>query len=446
MKRFLLYLLVASVFFSCDDDKEILDVTMKGESISFEPIFGGATMKYDLSDISTDVYYIKAEYFDRNGKNCIVKGSYLSKQMDLMGFVEEAKNVPVKITLLNQNNVESEVLELKFDTKECVAQSVANSVQAHPYWSGFYVDYEAEDKGGFIHVAKVGIDPFTKVVDTLLLSTEAIRPSEEGKKNKLLFSDVCDIKTNLTDVVVWTEDLKGNILKKKQFPKIKAVMAGIIDPGYNEEDNTLNFDFIGSSYENEGKKLSWKYLFDGDTKGYKHILNGGNNYYRYRSETKALKYDNRFVIDLKEPKNLAKIRLYSGLRSAVNFESSLFDSHPEGMTPCHVVIYGANELKTKMNGPFKVTDWEATQTTKLAEYQEDAFAPLSEKWHYPFCTKLTQNTDAAGILKADPCFLQLKFVISENTYRYVVMQVLENSCDVDDGYLVDRPKTDDMIT
>ena len=440
MKRILLYLSVVFICFSCEDDKEVFDTTIPSENIVFESIYGGAIMKYDLSKSSTDVYYIKAEYIDITGKTNIVKGTYLSKEVKLMGFVEEQKGVPVKISLLDQNNVESKHLNLTFDTKESVACSVAKNAKVHPYWSGFYVDYEAKENGGFIHVAKVGLDPFTKVVDTLLLATKPIEASMDDKKNKILFADVCNAETNLTDVVIWTEDLRGNTINKKSFPKIQAVIADLIDP--------VAFDFVGSSLENEENKIGWKYLFDGDTKGYQHTLNGGDEYYRFRSMKNALPANNKWIVDLKEAKNLAKIRLYSGLRSGANFNQTLFNTHPEEMVPCHVKIYGANNIVTKMNGPYEEIDWDATEKVQLAEHQEKSFSPATEKWHYPFCVRLKDNMDAVGIEKADPCFLQLKFEISEDTYRYVVLEVLENSCatSLDGIHIMDHAPEDGIVT
>ena len=118
MKKLIYILLTLSIFYGCQEDKEVgFDITIPQENISFQPTAGGAIMRYRLP-ADPDILSIRVRYQDAFGKEILRTGSYACDSLFLVGFNEARQGVLASITLCNRNNVESAPLEIAFDTKD----------------------------------------------------------------------------------------------------------------------------------------------------------------------------------------------------------------------------------------------------------------------------------------------------------------------------------------
>ena len=79
MIRKILFLLpVLFVFFACkDDDENGFDVPVEFRKISFEPVPGGAVMRYRLPD-DMNIFGVRARYNDAYGRQLVKEGTYLT--------------------------------------------------------------------------------------------------------------------------------------------------------------------------------------------------------------------------------------------------------------------------------------------------------------------------------------------------------------------------------
>ena len=68
MKKLIYILLTLSIFYGCQEDKEVgFDITIPQENISFQPTAGGAIMRYRLP-ADPDILSIRVRYQDAFGK------------------------------------------------------------------------------------------------------------------------------------------------------------------------------------------------------------------------------------------------------------------------------------------------------------------------------------------------------------------------------------------
>ena len=281
MKKIILFLVVISLI-SCDkNDEQYLDVNVPVENITFEPIPGGALLNYKIPK-NLGIYAIKAEYLDYKGRNVTVQSTYLSQQLSLHGFINATENIPIKVSYLDVDGAETKVQKLSFNVDDCVARKVLNSVEVSTFWSGFAVRYECEDEpNGLIHIAKVGVDHFTGEIDTLLIETAVIKEGQQC----LEYGEFAD-ENNMSKVVVWTEDFRGNIIPNKKFSEIEASIAEVLQGGNAEEGGFWQIE--GPSVEDESVKLGMKYLYDGDTKNIQKALDSDvNNCYMFCSPSRS---------------------------------------------------------------------------------------------------------------------------------------------------------------
>ena len=196
MRTILLVLLLIGGFWACTDDESYFDVEMPRENISFRPISGGAVMYYTLPQ-DKGIESIIVRYKDAFGKNIVRSGSYVSDTLMLVGFNEAIKGVKAQVTLCNRNNVESEPIEVTFDTENSGAVAFFEQLEVKPSWNGFMLTYNVpENANGMAHVFYVWKNPTTGESDTLLMSSFAI----VGGADTLAFPLKNSGKTN--DVVV----------------------------------------------------------------------------------------------------------------------------------------------------------------------------------------------------------------------------------------------------
>jgi hypothetical protein len=299
-------MMLATLASCTKDDSNSFSVNVPEEGITFEEMPGAAVMKYNLP-ANQDIYAIRAEYKDYKDRSITKEGTYQGNMLVLDGFVEAKKDVDVKITFYDKNDKASKSVNRKFSVANSVPKEVMNSVKLKKFWHGFSVQYDCEDEPtGLIHIGKLGIGQHG-TMDTLLIETKRI---EQGKV-QLDYFEVADTVTNTTDVVVWAEDFSGNILDDIKAEKIKAAIPALLK---REVNGTINWDFWGSSYENEEYKMGKKYLWDGDKKGMKKWENDrvGKSMYVYGTDSWALPLRDwqALRVVLAEPQTLAGIRFY----------------------------------------------------------------------------------------------------------------------------------------
>ncbi len=100
----------------CREDDEIgFAVPVEFRKIAFDPIPGGAVMRYRLPD-NLDIFGVRARYVNAYGQELIKEGTYLSDTILLDGFTEAQTDVPVSVTFFNNSMQESEPLALAFKT------------------------------------------------------------------------------------------------------------------------------------------------------------------------------------------------------------------------------------------------------------------------------------------------------------------------------------------
>ena len=114
MKNIWLFLCIF-FFIACEDDENYLDVSVPAESITFEPVSGGAIMRYSLPR-PTDIYLVQARYTDAQGQEMKVSSSAYLDTLELLGFNAAMTGVPVEVTFLDRNNIESQPMNFTFNT------------------------------------------------------------------------------------------------------------------------------------------------------------------------------------------------------------------------------------------------------------------------------------------------------------------------------------------
>lgn len=116
MKRLVYIWLVAWVLWGCQKEEAYFDVLVPADGLTFSPVEGGAVMHYRLP-ADEKVYSIRVRYQDGFGKDMIRTGSYACDSLLITGFNEARKGVKAYVTLCDRNDVESEALEVTFDTR-----------------------------------------------------------------------------------------------------------------------------------------------------------------------------------------------------------------------------------------------------------------------------------------------------------------------------------------
>lgn len=399
MKKILYLLTLAVVIFACDKDDPTFNIDVVGESISFTAFPGGATMHYMVAD-NSDVQGIRAVYNDFEGNQKIVEGSHSNNELKLYGFVDAMTNVPVKIYYLDKNDVASEPIEKTFNTLDCAARAIFDDLSVTPYWTGFMVSYTApEETDGFVHIARrVTLENG----DTEIRILQSM-PIESGEAT-FRFTDTAD-EENFTDVLVWSEDFFGNKVKTEEYENVVA----LTDTKLVWQDN---FEFLGSSEENEDLKTGVKYLFDGDIKGHQNLLSGnGNSPYSFVSESGSM--PGFWTVEFNEAQHPSRVRVYQALNTGINWPELYYLHWQEYLMPNHVKFYMGNDLEAP------IEEW-----LEVGEFFEPLSTPEHLRWIYPTYNVHEAYKDIEGLGLADPCFFEILIDPTDEPYKYLRMEVL----------------------
>lgn len=167
MKKLVYIWLAVWSLWSCQKDEAYFDVLVPADGLTFSPVEGGAVMHYRLP-ADEEVYGIRVRYKDAFGRDMIRTGSYACDSLLITGFNEARKGVKAFVTLCNRNDVESEALEVTFDTRDSGPIAFINNLEVVSGWgNGFVLTYNLkEDLKGMVNLFYVGEDPKTKQPDT----------------------------------------------------------------------------------------------------------------------------------------------------------------------------------------------------------------------------------------------------------------------------------------
>lgn len=395
-------------FCGCEEDETLFGVSIPKENVSFTPVSGGAVMHYRLPNDS-DVLSICARYKNAQGKEEMRSGSYACDSLVLSGFDEAAENIPVSVTLYDRAGNESAPEQFTFSTKDSGPILLLDNVKVSPKWAGFEVSYDIpEAASGMAHVFYVGENPQTHEPDTLLLESFFF----DGGADTLTFKLQQEQSENT--VVIRTENIEGGyIAGEKVIEGIKAYNMELMFPDL--------YDFLDPeelTIEDETSMLSKKYLFDGDTKGFTCFgIQDSKVFGTYLAGPYAFGKP-LFILDLKEAKHLAEVRLYTVLHLKRSF-AGIFKNFYEEKLPNDVTIYGSNNKDDEAS-------W-----VELGHFQQDRGLDPSLRW----CAKCAGPywwyigsgalTKKEQIEAADPYYMSIQFPIESGEYRYLKVVVNE---------------------
>lgn len=406
MKNILFMLLLIVGFWRCQHEDHFFDISVDRENFTFQPMAGGAIMRYTLPR-DKDVLSIRVRYQDALGNEILRTGSYACDSLMLIGFNEARKRVPATVTVCDRNNVESEPVEVFFDTEDSGPVAFFNHLEVKPGWNGFMITYDAPKKArGIAHVFYVGKDPKTLQPDTLLLSSFAINEGSDTLAFALKQSEA----TN--QVVIRTEDFRGYMVKQKIWEKVEAYNTEKLAPSKFKFEDPENL-----SRENPELKLGYEYLFDGDTKGLICLNTGEQIFNTYLAGPGAVGVP-LFILDLQEPRMIASVNLYALLYVQKTFpwgdkiwrNGTLMD-----MLPCKVSVYVSNDKNNEAS-------WK-----KMAFFEEDKDMTVVSRWcsrAYGIMYSSILN-EPEEIEKAEPCCVEMNLPATGEAYRYVKVVVDE---------------------
>ncbi|WP_279090328.1 DUF4959 domain-containing protein [Butyricimonas virosa] len=410
---FLFILLLA--LFACQDDDKVFDIEVPNDFVRAEAVPGGAMVYYNLP-AKSDVFAINFRYKDCRGNDVLKVGDYGSDSLLLDGFNEHQTGVPVFVSLVNRQNLESDPFHLMIDTKDSAPYSFFDKADVSSSWGGFQLIYDTpEQVSGMVHIFYLGTNPHTQQIDTILMKSSPIVKGGDT----LLFALQQDRAVNT--VVVRTEDHRGFRVKQQIWEDVEAY--------FSEKLDTSNLKFIdvhNLSVENDEDKSGIKYLFDGDTKGEQRLKSGkGELVHTFLAGPGAT--GKPFIIDMKKERVPAKIRFYNilnnnmlrvkGLQYQTGLPQSplggIWLSHYEDKIPCEVTVYGGHSDDPK-------GEW-----TKIGSFSEDRTTSQNERWAAR-CTSVSYSYETLTALQeADPAYIEIIFPAFPITYRYIKFVVEE---------------------
>lgn len=459
IRKLLFVLLIGIGFFACNDDgEEIFNVPVEfGRELSFEPIPGGAVMHYYLPQGTTNVFGIQARYTDAQGIEVKKSATYLSDSIQLLGFNEARTNVPVWVSFIGDNMTVSEEKEYAFDTEDSAPVAFFDSLQIRPYWGGFSIAYTApEIVNGMVHVFYLGTNPMTQQPDSILMSSQTIMSGGDTLNFVLQ-----QTQNDHTTVIVRTEDYRGYRVGQA----IQEIPVLFMDTLNSSE---FEFRFMGEEPNEEYQEeysLGRQYLFDGDTKGTTWYANNSNaERYKYATYVAGPEaFGKRFIVDLKEERVPAAVRLYAFINFQMTFPipsyptmvspepylTDVFSGYYRSTLPAKIKLYGTNDNPETVDLNactllFELDDDESDEgfreswaaETAQSNQQTALVSPTQADIDNtdPVCLDMlcNYNEDANG----EPLKFQYLIFVVEDTYNLNAKPIWETSVDCNDNEFV----------
>ena len=390
--------LLMSAFWGCADDESYFAERISEDAISFVPAAGEAVMHYQLPK-NSDVVAIRVRYQDAYGEEVLRNGSYACDTLILSGFNEAQENIPVAISLCDRAGNESAPLNMEFSTKDSGPILFFENLEVTPAWEGFQISYNIPEKAnGMAHIFYVGENPETKLPDTLLISSFYFDQGADTVVYKL------QQKNTENTVVVKTEDvLAGRIVKQNKYEHIKSYNMEMLSP--------QEYDFHdpeGLTIEDEVTKLSKDYLFDGDVWGTTSFGLSATTFATYMAGPET--FDKPlFMIDLRDAKHLAEVRLYTILNIR-RYYNGIFNGNYEEKLPCKVKVFASNTEKDE-------DSW-----VELGRFEQDEALEPTLRWCSLVPSSMFWNGEPATIGELEaltPCYMSIQFPPEAEAYRYL---------------------------
>lgn len=411
MKYILFCFIVLLGLLACqDDDNGNFGLMLSRENFHFRALPGGAMMYYTLP-ADDEVFGIQVRYKDAQGIDVVKQGGYAGDSLLINGFNEARQGVTARISLVDRHDNESESIDVTFDTKESSSYAVFNEMKVESYWSGFQVKYgKSEESSGMINVYYLGKNPYTQLLDTLLLKSTPI--SKNGDTLEFIPQQMNEVNT----VIVRTEDYRGYRVKQQVWEKIEAYAIKRMPLTENDY-----IDPNGITVKNEQEKIGPKYLFDGDTKGLQRYK-AGNRIDLYTFLAGPGAPNKPFIFDLGEGGQFpAKIMIYGTLNTNLQWpnefltESSVYDIFQQDLSeklPCEVTVYAGN-------------DKDGDNWKEIGHFSQDRLSSNKERWSARCAGVDTKYESLQEIEAADPAYIELLFPceINMEKYRYVKLVV-----------------------
>lgn len=425
MKYILFIPLFLLGFWACsNDESSIVHIDLDpSQAFSFKAIPGGSVMYYTLP-ADPEIVGLQICYNDIFGNKVIRTGSSSCDSLELVGFNEKQEKVEAQVTFCFYDDRISQPFDVTFSTEDSGPITFIKSVNVLPNWGGFTVSFNnPNETKGMAHVFYLGTDPVSNLSDTILVNSFLLEQTD-GEKS-LSFHMKQDIKD--PTIVVRVEDFRGYMVNERVWENVQSLVYGKLD--------VQNFNFLcDRSIEHKGDKLGVEYLFDGDTKGVIHFVEGNKKKCctfltgPYSAGENAVP----MFLDLKQNRIIASIRLYSYLKNQ-NSPSWYNTTDATGMNivqsnlsnelPCEVTIYG---LKAISQNPTTFDEINAQEDwVKLGTYKENKLTPQKNRWCksceiYPTLTQ-------AQVEAADPEYMEIIVPATgqEEGYRYVKIVINE---------------------
>lgn len=427
-RKILFLLMILIAFVACkDDDENGFDVPVEFRKVAFDPVPGGAVMRYRLPD-NMDIFGVRARYNDAYGRQLVKEGTYLTDTLLLNGFAEARTDVPVRLTFLNSNLEESASLEMTFNTADAATVALFDNLVVNPFWGGFNVTYSSPSVvEGTVHVFYVGINPTTKQEDNILVGSY---PIVEGG-DTLNF----ELKQALDElkVVIRTDDFEGNTVKTQIYEGIDALAMEMLSP------DRFTFSFPTTlAIEDEPHEIGVKYLFDGQKKGanYRKNYQKGDRYKYGTFVAGPNAFGERFIIDFGTPKVPAMLRgdafLFHGQSypyanpswpdpNIDMFVATLWNAVYTSRLPAVIKVYGTNAADPK-NVPLSECSilYVLDEDPGWSNFYSNAWCRYSDYSYGPnLSANAFKNQDDNAFNAAGSISLDMKCNYYNEAYRYV---------------------------
>lgn len=386
----------------CQDENNIFDVLMSKDGISFRSIPGGVIMYYNLP-LNDDVFAINVRYQNAQGETVLKSGSYACDSLIIDGFNEARQGVKAQVFLCNRDNVESDPIDVVFDTKDSGPIAFFSNIQVKPSWDGFWLSYDIpESAKGMAHVLYVGKNPQTNEPDTLLLNSFTF----SGGSDTLVYT--LKQKSPLNTIVIRTEDFKGYMVKEQVWENVEAYNIAKYDSKMIEFIDPLNL-----SIEDEEALLGAQYLFDNDLKGETGFhLDKNTQFMTFLAGPEAL--DKPFILDLQTGQCIAQLRFY-GLLNFRTVPSQIIYKYGyawggsyNSRTPCHVEIYVSNDKDDE-------NSWK-----KFGDFEQNRDIDNESRWdNRCIGFRNIAVTTLDEVIAAEPAYFAIDFPATGETFRYI---------------------------
>lgn len=433
---YLLWILAGCV--ACNDDGNAgFGVPVEFRKISFDPVPGGAVMRYRLPD-DLNIFGVRARYNDAYGRQLVKEGTYLTDTLLLNGFTEARTDQPVQLTFLNSNLEESEPVEMTFNTQAAATVTLFDNLVVNSFWGGFSVAYTSpKTVEGTVHIFYIGTNPATQELDSILVGSYPIM--EGGDTLNFVLKQVVP----QLDVVIRTDDFDGNRVKTKVYTGIPALVMEMLPP------EQFDFSFTGEIVENKDRAVGLEYLFNGRKKGadyrgfYMTGDKGSDGYRKYGTFVAGPNaFGKRFIFDFRTPKVPAVLNadafLYHGYYYPVvpgvvfpgdefdKFGAEIWSSCYTSRLPCQLKVYGTNE------DPWTVDLGKCTLLYSLDDsplfdnFYANAWCRFSDYYYGPVDRdNAFKDKSDADFEAADPITLEMKCNYTGEAFRYVFFEVYD---------------------